>query len=68
MIRKLYFKIFKRYRRLEIRVVSYAEGDRLIRGNAAKPAREQWVLAIPEEDNNGMLNIVFLERRERIVM
>ncbi len=68
MIRKLYFRIFKRYRRLEFRAVSYGEGDRLIRASVGKPEAEQWVLAIPEEDYNRAYNVVMLERRERIVM
>jgi len=68
-IRRLYFRIFKRYRRLEFRAVSYAEGDRLIRASVGKPERDQWVLAIPEEDRNRAIGlVVMLERRERIVM
>ena len=68
-LRRLYFRIFKRYRRLEFRAVSYAEGDKLIRASVGKPESETWVLAIPEEDNNRAFGlVVMLERRERIWM
>lgn len=67
-LRRLYFKIFKCYRRLEFRAVSYAEGDKLIRESVGKPEAETWVLA-PEEDNNRAFGlVVMLERRERILM
>jgi hypothetical protein len=67
-LRRLYFKMFKRYRRLEFRAVSYAEGDKLIRASVGKPESETWVLAIPEEDNNRAFGlVVMLERRERIL-
>ena len=66
-LRRLYFQIFKCYRRLEFQVVSYAEGDRLIRESVGKPESEVWELAIPEEDNNRAIGlVVVLERRERI--
>lgn len=65
LLRKLYFRIFTRYRRLECRFVSYAEGDKLIRANEGKPESECWVIA-PEEDTNQIYGYVHLERRERI--
>ena len=65
-IRRWYFRIFKRYRRLEFRSVSYGEGDRLIRQSVGKPESEQWVLALPEEDRNQVFGVVMLERRVRI--
>lgn len=66
-IRRFYFRIFKHYKRLEIRLVTYAEGDKLIRQNEGKPESEQWILAIPEEDTNFAYGYVFLERHERIL-
>jgi hypothetical protein len=60
--------IFKRkpkYRRLELRPVSYAEGNRLICETANKPESEQWHIA-KEEDKNKNYRIVYLERRELI--
>jgi hypothetical protein len=65
---RLYDWIFriKRYRRLEMKRVTYAMGDQMVRESAGKPEHEQWVLAIPEEDHNRMFGIVYLERRERI--
>jgi hypothetical protein len=67
MFRKLFYRIFKVYRRLEIRSVSYAEGDRLIKQSVGKPEAEQWVIAVPEEDYNNTCAFVILERRERIL-
>ena len=65
-LRKLYFRVVPRYRRLEYRSFSYAEADRLIRENEGKPERDQWVLA-EEEDWNRLAGVVVcLERRERI--
>lgn len=37
MFRKLYYRIFKRYKRLEIKFVNYAEGDRMIKETWNKP-------------------------------
>lgn len=42
--------------RLELRCVTWAEGDRLIRSN------QKWQLAIPEEDHNLVIGMVYLER------
>lgn len=69
MFSKLYYRIFKRYRRLEYKLLSYTEADALIRQNEEKPESEQWVIA-PEEDNNrfgALARVVHLERRERIL-
>lgn len=67
-LRRLYFRLFKRYRRLEFRAVSYAEGDRLIRGSVGKPESQQWVLAKEEDSNRAFGLVVMLERRERILI
>jgi hypothetical protein len=67
-LKSLYYRIFKRYRRLELKLCTYAEGDKLIRASAGKAESETWVLAIPEEDNNRAFGVVYLERRERISM
>ena len=39
----------------EIRFVDYTEGDKLIRSG-------EWKLAIPEEDNNHVFGLVYLEK------
>lgn len=65
-LRRWYFKIFKRYERIDYRCVTYLEGDRMIRATAHMAEHEQWVLA-PEEDHNRIPLIVFLERRKRIM-
>lgn len=65
MFRKLYYIIFKRYKRLEIKFVSYAEGDKMIRASVGKPEEEKWVLA-KEEDTNKRYGFVYLERKVRI--
>lgn len=46
-------------KRLEMRFVNYTEGDRLIR-------EEGWQLALPEEDSNRILGMVYVERVEKI--
>lgn len=65
-LRKLYFRIFRRYKRLELKYVSWTVGNEMIKGNANKPEPERWVLAKPEEDNNHRVGMVFLERKKRI--
>lgn len=66
LLTKLYYRLFPTYRTLENKVLNYTEADKLIRQNEGKPPHEQWVLS-PMEDMNRGINIVFLERRERII-
>lgn len=66
MFRRLYYKLFKRYRRIELKFVSYTEGDKMIKETWDKPENEKWGLA-KEEDNNRIYGMVYLERKERIV-
>lgn len=65
-MKKLFYKIFKRYRRLELKFVIWPEADKMIKANEGKPASEQWVIA-KEEDTNKAYGYVFLERKERII-
>lgn len=65
LLRRLYFKLFKRYRRLEYRVVTYYDGDTMIRATAEMVEPLQWQIA-KEEDKNRCMGAVCLERRERI--
>ncbi|MFH1585236.1 MAG: hypothetical protein ABIB79_00530 [archaeon] len=65
-IKKLYYKIFKRYQRTDYRFLPYHEADDLIKNNEGKPEHEQWVIA-KEEDYNTCIGFVHLERRERIL-
>lgn len=46
-------------KRLELRFVSYGEGDALI--------RKGWQLALPEEDSNKVFGMVYVERVEKPV-
>jgi len=65
---KFILSLFKRkpkYRRLELKFVSYIEGDKMIRANQGKPESEQWHIA-KEEDTNRNYGTVYLERRELI--
>jgi len=64
-MKKLFYRLFKRYKRLDIKFVSYYEGDKMIKGSVGKHESEQWVLA-KEEDHNRCYGWVYLERRERI--
>lgn len=64
-LRKIFFKIFKRYNRLELRFVNWKDGDDLIRQNAnTTDTSKHWVIA-KEEDDNKIIGFVFLERKER---
>jgi hypothetical protein len=64
-LRKLYYSIFKRYERLELRVFNYAEADKVLKENDSKPEEEKWHLA-KEEDDNHFYGYVYLERKKRI--
>lgn len=64
-LRRLYFKFFKTYERLEMRVFTYREADELLKQNPNKPEEEQWHIAI-EEDTNHVYGTVYLERKKRI--
>jgi hypothetical protein len=64
---RLYYRLFKRYQRIECVFVQWAVADKLLRDNEGKPEHEQWTLA-PEEDTNYVIGYIYLERRERILM
>lgn len=64
-LKRLYYRMFKRYRRLEVRCFCWAEADDLLRHNLGKPESEQWRIAAREEDRNRAIGVVFLERVER---
>jgi hypothetical protein len=64
-IRKIFFKIFKRYNRLELIFVNWKDADVLIRQNENfTDTSQHWVIA-KEEDDNKLIGFVFLERKER---
>lgn len=65
-MKRLFYKIFKRYRRLEFAALSYSEADKLFRENPGKQECDQWVLAKEEDSNRSFGVVVFMERRERI--
>lgn len=65
-MRRLFYKIFKRYRRLELRFLNYEDADRLIKQNAIfSDTTQHWVIA-KEEDTNNLYGFVWIERKERI--
>lgn len=64
-LRRLYFKLFPRYERLEFTCLNWTEADKLIKENRWKPYEQQWQIA-KEEDRNNIYGMVFLERRKRI--
>lgn len=64
-MKKLFYKLFKRYKVLETRFVSYAEADELIFLSSNKPEGEKWVLA-KEEDTNFDIGRVYLCRKIRL--
>ena len=65
-MKKLFYKIFKRYTVLETKLVSYQDGDKMIRETHDKSEAEKWVLA-EEEDYNMTIGRVYLCRKVRIV-
>ena len=67
-LKSLYYRIFKRYRRLELRVCTYEEASALLQeqGIPGNPG-EGWRIAI-EEGSNHVIGVVYMERRERILM
>jgi hypothetical protein len=67
-LKSLYYRIFKRYRRLELRLCTYEEADALLRaqGIPGNPD-EGWRIAI-EEGGSYVIGVVYMERRERILM
>lgn len=64
-LRRLYYRVFKRYRRLELQGMSWEDADNAIMENPNKPEGAQWHIA-PEEDNNRAIGLVWMERRVRI--
>jgi hypothetical protein len=65
-LRRLFYRLFPRYHRLELRCVPYKEADQLLRENEGKRLSDQWRIA-PEEDFNRIYCSVWLERRARII-
>lgn len=65
-LRRIYYRIFKRYVVLETRCFYYSVADKMIRNTANEPEEERWVLA-KEEDGNRVFGMVYLCRRKRIV-
>lgn len=55
-----------KYKRLELKLVSYPEADKMLKATWNKPEAERWVLATKEEDTNKMYGMVYLERKIRI--
>lgn len=60
-----WLRLVPRYRRLELRKITYTEANKLICETGDLPERDQWHIA-KEEDNNRDYRQVYLERRERI--
>lgn len=64
-LRRLYYRLFPTYKRLELKFCSYAEADELIKSNDARSFPFKWYLA-KEEDTNHVIGMVYIERKERI--
>ena len=65
IITRLYYRLFKKYREIEVKLLPYNEADKLLKQNGGKPEDQQWDLA-KEEDINIAYGYVILARRERI--
>lgn len=66
LLKKLYYRLFKRYRRIELRVCTWEEASDMIELNIWKEEKYRWILAL-EENYNCHPGIVYMERRERII-
>lgn len=64
-LRKLYYRIFVRYKRLELIYVDWRKADSLIKQNQNGPEDQQWHIA-KEEDTDRTYSMVYLERKIRI--
>ena len=62
--RRLYFLVFKRYRRLELRILTFPEADELCRSWNGVDPKGKWHVA--DEDQKMLWPNVALERKERI--
>ena len=65
-LRRIYFLLFKRYHRLEYRLMPVWEADKLIHETSTLSETERWVIAIPEEDSNRKYSVVHMCRQIRI--
>jgi hypothetical protein len=65
IVNQIYFRVFKKYRRIESRVFTYGDADLFLKSNDSKRECDKWHIA-REEDTNTKPNLVYLERRERI--
>ena len=63
--KRIYYKIFKTYKVLETKFVTWDEGDKMIRTTHDKLESEKWVLA-KEEDMNQIIGMVYLCRKVRV--
>lgn len=65
---RFYYKLIPTYNRLELKLFSWEEADKLLRENEGKLESQQWHLA--KEDNNHAVELfmptVWLERKERV--
>ncbi len=66
LMRRLYYRLFKRYRVLERVMVHYRQADRMLCDTAKLPEPQRWIIDIKREDANRGYGWVHLLRRERI--
>lgn len=70
-LRKLYFKLFKRYRVLETKQVEWQEAETMIINTRFSPENEKWIYAKEMYDKETYANhdycVMYLCRKERIV-
>ena len=63
--RRLYYKMFPTYVRVELRLVNRFMFDKLMMSTITDP--EGWVWAEEENKNNYDYWVVYLERRKRVI-
>jgi len=67
ILRTMKRRFFPTYERLELLCVSYEKADKMIRDSVGKPEDKQWDIAIPEEDYNRVIGVVYLERKRQLL-
>lgn len=68
-LRKIYYRIFKIYRVIETKFVSYDEADKMIKETQNCIESERWVLSDMEDKNpiHAIVFMVYLCRKVRIM-
>lgn len=65
-LRRLLLRIFPRFERLDLQVMSYSDADKRLRAEGGRQDGPFWRIA-KEEDTNRAIGYVYLERVRRVL-